>query len=248
MFSLPTRHSYSAAAISKVPLSTKWTERQVHFLIVLLSGLRVPCPLACLQGCSPLFFLMGGGGDHARWGGGGGGLDAVLRIRILGLGPGIRLLLDSGSEIRNRYCLGSGLCASDPESRIPNLYTWELTDNLWQKNSTFLWKLATALFCYFWFRSLGSGIRDPGWVGVDVRIRSPGSGTSIPDSPHCWYGWNDGLCDALDTYVCSYAAIRRDRHEWTLHRCWWVAPRPPSDAEGGRGETPWHHQFSENKN
>ncbi len=54
-------------------LSTKWTERQAHFLIVLLSGLRVPCPPACLQGCSPLFFLMGRGGrDRARWRGGPG--------------------------------------------------------------------------------------------------------------------------------------------------------------------------------
>jgi len=33
----------------------------------------------------------------------------------------------------------------------------------WQfvaKKPTFLWKHATALFCYFWFRSPGPGIRD----------------------------------------------------------------------------------------
>ena len=53
MFSLPTRHSYNAAAFSNMPLSTKWTERQTHLLIVLLSRLGVPCPPACLRGCSP---------------------------------------------------------------------------------------------------------------------------------------------------------------------------------------------------
>jgi hypothetical protein len=90
MSSLPSWHSYCAAAFSKMPLSTKWTERQTHFLIVLLSRLGVPCPRsqagppACLRVCSPPSPLFGGGGgDHARWRGG-GGLDVKFWFVCLG--------------------------------------------------------------------------------------------------------------------------------------------------------------------
>ena len=90
MFSLPTRHSYNAAAFSNMPLSTKWTERQTHLLIVLLSRLGVPCPPACLRGCSPPSPLFGGGGIMPAGGGGGGpGCDILVRVPRV-LNPGSR--------------------------------------------------------------------------------------------------------------------------------------------------------------
>jgi hypothetical protein len=59
-----------------------------------------------------------------------------------------------GGGPRMRY---SGSCASGPESRIPNLYTWELSGNLWLKNQHFFENTLLPSFVTF-----GSGVRDPG--------------------------------------------------------------------------------------
>jgi hypothetical protein len=114
MFSLPTRHSYSAAAFSNTPLSTKWTERQTHFLIVLLSRLGVPCPPACLRGCSPPLLFLVGGGDHARWRGGGGPGCDILVCAPWVLSPGSRTCIlenflaicgyKTNISLKTRYC------------------------------------------------------------------------------------------------------------------------------------------------
>jgi hypothetical protein len=114
MFSLPTRHSYNAAAFSNMPLSTKWTERQTHLLIVLLSRLGVPCPPACLRGCSPPLLFLVGGGYHARWGGGGGPGCDILVCAPWVLSPGSRTCIlknflaicgyKTNISLKTRYC------------------------------------------------------------------------------------------------------------------------------------------------
>ena len=127
---------------------------------------------------------------------------SVLRIRIRGL---------FDPWIRDRFFSGS---------RIPNPYFWELSDNFFGKKFYNSWKIGPNFFFHHFIKKIisnfvkfvatkkgmtkkffsflsfvpvfGSGIRDPGWVKIRIRVKHPGSATlqCIITLP----GWKPDAC------------------------------------------------------
>jgi hypothetical protein len=158
----------------------------------------------------------------------------VMRIRIRDpvlfwpLDPGSGAFLTPGSGIRNRFI-------PDPESRIPNSYFWELSDNycIWVKSSIILFEIGPNFFLQqfknkiilhfvkfvatkniwqqIFFTPLFCScfwIRDP---------RSGGSGINIPDPQHyCqrFKGKGEHYLKSANRNSLAYSAIENPQTSW----------------------------------